>query len=134
MTMVSVGFHSHNLDIFFTDLLNQLFEAQVYLFIKKYLSTVSRTKYKVIVEKTYSCLDSTKILHTQYYIITNIRSQCLHAQLENKKEREIDRCRLTTPRKGMPHAELTIIPPPQNSNNLARGTSIPSAILSPLCL
>src|SRR5690625_7178278 len=29
--------------------------AQVYLFIKEYLSTVSRTKYKMIIEKTYSC-------------------------------------------------------------------------------
>jgi len=65
MTMVFVGFHSHNLDIFFhTNLLNQLFEAQVYSFIKEYLSTVSRTKYKVIVEETYSCLGSTKFFHT----------------------------------------------------------------------
>src|SRR5690625_5524712 len=45
-------FHSHNLEILYpADLLNQLFEAQVHLFIKKYLSMVARTNYKVIVEK-----------------------------------------------------------------------------------
>src|SRR5690625_8046350 len=38
--------------------------AQVYLFIKEYLSTVSSTKYKMIVEKTYNGLCSTKHLYT----------------------------------------------------------------------
>src|SRR5690625_4036455 len=54
--------------------------AQVYLFIKEYLSMVSRTKYKVIVEKTYSCLGSTKFFHTH---ITSYRSYVRNSYTHN---------------------------------------------------
>src|SRR5690625_169804 len=54
--------------------------AQVYLFIKEYLSTVSRTKYKVIVKRAYSCLGSTKILHIP---ITSLRSYVRNAYMHN---------------------------------------------------
>src|SRR5690625_3895381 len=54
--------------------------AQVYLFIKEYLSTVSSTKYKMIVEKTYSCPGSTKIFYTH---ITSWRSYVRNAYMHN---------------------------------------------------